>query len=328
MNRLSARKIRPALILIAVWFLQSCSLMQQSPRPHPLNNTFQTVQGGIAESEVFRRAMQADVVILAEKHDNRYHHGLQQKLLKALVEHGRRPALGMEMFSRDQTSLLMQYIDPPVHGKPMTEEALRRALNMEEDGLPWQQYAPLFRQLKASGSPAFGIDLPVALRARLGALGEDKLLPVERRQLPETEDADPLYRKVMFERIRASHCGWGPEPYLRKLFRVWQARNQTMAEQIAAMLETDRRPVVVIVGNGHTDYNLGLISRLKSLRPDVSILNMGLLETETDKPHAEAYLFDSRFPERPRYDVVYLAPPETVPEDLCAAFNQRRITKP
>ena len=86
MNRLSARKIRPALILIAVWFLQSCSLMQQSPRPHPLDNTFQTVQGAIAESGVLRRAMQADVVILAEKHDNRYHHGLQQKLLKVLLK--------------------------------------------------------------------------------------------------------------------------------------------------------------------------------------------------------------------------------------------------
>ncbi|RMF15157.1 MAG: hypothetical protein D6758_10250 [Gammaproteobacteria bacterium] len=314
--------MRIGLYLCLAW-LAGCSLIEPAPAPHPLDNTFWADNRPISEAALIERMAGADVVILAEKHDNRAQHALQKRLVEHLAQN-HRIALGMEMFSRDQTSLLMRYLQPAKHGHPMTPGQLADALNLDEDSARWHQYRPLLETLRNQKGAAFGIDLPVPLRARLGERGPDGLLPVERAQLPQVEDADPAYRDLMYARIKASHCGWGPESYLRKLFAVWQVRNQTMAEQISAMLESDYRPILVIVGNGHTDYNLGLISRLKALRPEAHIFNVGLLETHPEGTRPEDYLMDDRLPDTPRFDALYLAPAQRTTDDLCSVFKKRK----
>jgi uncharacterized iron-regulated protein len=53
---------------------------------------------------------QARFVLLGENHENEDHHRLQAWIVAALIDEGRRPALGFEMLDTDQEKLLSGYL--------------------------------------------------------------------------------------------------------------------------------------------------------------------------------------------------------------------------
>jgi uncharacterized iron-regulated protein len=60
----------------------------------------------IDEATLLARINKADVLLLGETHDNPQHHELQQKLLKARIASGARPALMMEQLDINSQSSL------------------------------------------------------------------------------------------------------------------------------------------------------------------------------------------------------------------------------
>ncbi len=263
---------------------------------HPLRDVIVDPASGnpVSRERLVDEMSAATVVYLGEKHDNAEHHRHQLWILGALVDGGRRPLLGLEVFSVDQTPLLMEYVmGKPSHGAARTpEETLRAALGWGSSrDESWGRYGPLLRLARQHGLTVFGIDLPVALRRRISRVGIEGLTPVEREQVPEAGPTAPSYRAFMLESLKQSHCGYGSESYLAKLFANWQARNETMAQTIVtAVSGRDDSPVLVVLGGAHVRHGQGVVPRVRSRLPDARQLNLGFREVDPEHLDLGAYL--------------------------------------
>ena len=244
----------------------------------------------ISRTELYAELAGADVIYLGEKHDVMRHHELQLEVLEALIEMGRRPALGIESFSLPQSGPLMDYVgnaEPEADSldaeaaEREAAERLRKRIawgpSMDE---AWSWYAPLLRFARRQGLPVFGADLPRSLRQRIGERGIDGLSPVEKRLLFPSDFTDPDYEALMHVQIKAAHCGWGPPDYLDRMYQTWIARNDAMSMAIAETL-ADRpgEPIVVILGAGHTLYDMAVYERVMHRRPGVRQVNLAFRES-------------------------------------------------
>lgn len=329
------RGIRPwRAIVVSGMVLASLAGCAQGPRSenHPLQDVIVDAASGsvISRAQLVDEMSAASVVYLGEKHDNSEHHRHQLWLLQALVDSGQRPALGLEIFSVDQSALLMEYVaGKPRHGSPQTpEEQLRVSLgwgpSWDEN---WRYYGPLLGLARTHGLEVFGIDLPTALRRRISKGGIAGLTPVERTQVPEIGPATPSYRARMLERIKQSHCGYGSESYLARLFENWQARNETMARAIAAAASgRDSAPVLVIVGGAHVEHGQGVMQRVRARLPEARQLNVGFRDVHPDHRDLDHYLSASGvtgMPATPPHERLWLTASDGLTAaDACARFGK------
>ena len=275
-------------VLVVLLLLGACATTPPSlPRePDPLaERIFDTRDGEeLDRAALFARLRAADVVYLGEKHDSRRHHEIQVSLLEDLAGGGARPALGLEIFPRGDSGLLMGYVTwaPSPHMRNNADSAeawLLEQLHWEDGDHRWAWYGPLLETARARDLPVLGIDLPVSLRARVSKVGVAGLTGAERALLAPTGFEDAAYESLMIEKLRAAHCGFGSPEYLGRLYDNWVARNDAMARAIVSALEdADGAPVVVIVGAGHLEHDMGVVERVAALRPELEQVNLGLLE--------------------------------------------------
>jgi uncharacterized iron-regulated protein len=263
--------------------------------------------------QLLAQMQDADVIYLGERHDNPRHHAIQAEIINQLLAAGRRPVLGFEFFSREQSGFLLQYVARKEADK-QDQKRLRDQLGWgprQDDS--WTFYFGLLEIARQNGLSAFGLDLPEAMRTRLQRKGLDGLTQFERSMLHSTGFANEAYRAKMLEQLKAAHCGYGNEDYLGRLYDTWIARNDTMATALAELVDEHRgRPVVVILGGGHVVENLGVYERFAHLRPTARQLNLGLVE------HGNAYDQGGPLP----YPVVWFTAPRER-GDPCEAFRRR-----
>src|SRR2546429_67817 len=95
-----------ALALVVAGCAKGGQIEWESPveRAHPLVGRIWDVKAGafIGEDALVARLVASRFVLLGERHDNADHPALQAKLVRAMVEAGRRPALGFEMLATAQ----------------------------------------------------------------------------------------------------------------------------------------------------------------------------------------------------------------------------------
>ncbi|MBF0311130.1 MAG: ChaN family lipoprotein [Magnetococcales bacterium] len=237
-----------------------------------------------AFEEMISLMEKARVVYLGEKHDNPHHHRMQRLILESLVARGRKPVIGFEFFSREETGLLLSFVQgntsPMMPNRSADEEerALRRRLNWEHRP-EWSDYFPLLALAKQKGLMVFGADLPTGVRSRMARVGLGKMVALEKRFLVKSTLENASYRLLMQEQFANSHCGMAGEGLLERLYQTWLARNEAMAESIVTMAgETPGEPVVVILGAGHTQYDMGVYERVAVRQPDWIQVNIGLRE--------------------------------------------------
>ncbi len=277
-------------IYFALLFMASCSQVEQvTPREDPLIGKIYSQAGlELSRAEVYSQAVKADVIYLGESHENKDQHQIQLDLLAHLVEKKQNLAIGLEFFYQSQTSLLMSYVqgrpkrkDGKVKKTPDPKKAiqnLRERLGWAKvDDETWEKYFAFIAFAKKHNLKVFGADLPRSLNYRISRNGKEGLTGLEQAQAPLGRKPSAAYETLMKERFTASHCGWSEEKLLARLYETWRARNEAMAISIAAM-KTKTSKVVMIVGNGHVENNLGLVSQLKAKEPQWKQLNLGLTE--------------------------------------------------
>ena len=114
---------------------------------------------------------------------------------------------------------------------------------------------------------------------RITRKGWDKLTKIEKRSIFSTRLNKKIYQDYMYEIFANVHCGMKIPRMQSRLFDTWIARNDTMAHTIGELQDTQPdRPVVVIIGGGHTEHNLGVVDRVHHLRPGISQINVGFVE--------------------------------------------------
>lgn len=231
----------------------------------------------------------ARVIYLGEKHDNPRHHELQLEVVRTLIERGRRPAIGFEVFAVDKTSTLMTYTtwkEPTAQQskRPSAEERLRNALGWGEDrDQSWSFYGPLLELAREHELVVFGIDLPRSLRARISRVGIDGLTNTEKRQLYPSDFQDGAYGDSIRTRLKDMHCGHGSDAYIDRLYQNWQVRNDAMAMAITETVEQLKgEPVVVILGAGHVQHDMGAYARVAEIAPGIEQVNLAFREVPVD----------------------------------------------
>ena len=279
---------------------------------------------------IYEVMAEAQVVYLGETHDNSRHHQIQLEILEELLRLGKQPALGFETFSLEQTGFLMHYAvgkpSPFTRESSLSEEGiLRKNLGWgKERDWDWQFYFPLLRLAKEHKMAVFGADLPTGIRLRLSRVGLDGLSALERSLLHPTAFKNPAYRNLMYHKFTTSHCGWSSPELLKKLYETWLARNDAMAAAIVEMVKDQRgQPVVMVLGAGHVQYNMGVYERVAHLLPGVLQVNLGLREIAIEPLTLNEYVKTTRrdgtiFP--PEHEYFWFTPRVSY-EDPCKRFK-------
>jgi uncharacterized iron-regulated protein len=294
----------------ALLMLQACATTGPgTPDTAPVNND--PLIGQIIDSQnksnlsfdtLVERLLAHDVIYLSEKHDNPVHHAAQHRIIQALINQGQNPVIGFEFFAMDDTSLLLSLVDSRQAGHDReTETALEKKMRnklgwADQTDTMWKYYWDLLRLARDNGLWAAGLDLDDSLKRRITRKGHHGLTSLEQSQLFSTHLSDPVYETYMKKIFKQVHCGMGNDRMLSRLYDTWLARNDKMAQSITQLFQAagksspPKGPLVIIMGNGHTEYKLGVMDRVQAIFPGASQVNLSLSEVFAEPQPLGTYL--------------------------------------
>ncbi len=272
----------------------------------------------------------ADIIYLSEKHDNPEHHRIQHAVIEAMIQKGLEPFLAFEFFAMADTPLLMNFLDtlnsphPPETEKKMVQ-MLRQKLGWErQPDKMWNYYFDLLKLARDNNLKAAGIDLTKTQTRRITRKGLSGLTGIEQRELFSTGLCNPAYEEYMHRIFKKVHCGMDSRTMQSRLWDSWVARNDRMALSLCRIHDShEGGPVVVIIGGGHTEYNLGVPDRVHAINPDIRQVNVGLVEITVEQTPAELYfkpLDLEGFEPRPPFDFIWFTQRVSY-EDPCDRFK-------
>jgi uncharacterized iron-regulated protein len=272
-------------------------------RNHPLAEKIWDVRAGgfVTPSELVGRLAVARFVLLGERHDNPEHHAIQARLLRGMIAAGRRPAVGFEMLSTDDTSAIARYLA----ASPKDASGLGEAVNWKSSGWPdWSFYEPIAQAALDAGLPIVATNLSrVATEAirRNGLAGISGPLA---RQLGLEQPPSPETRDAMRRELAESHCDRVEGVDLERMVDVQWARDARMAEALVRAGQRDG--ALLIAGVGHVRTDRGVPFHLERRAPGALPVSVALLEVDAtlDTPAAYATRFGGALP----FDYVWFTP--------------------
>lgn len=323
------------LSVLSVVVIQSCASVSRHPvRNDPLIGKI--IDTSTGRSVTFKTLMNTiighDIVFLSEKHDNADHHSIQRRIIQALISSDHPPAVGFEFFSLEETPLLMNFVDSAAapHSPEMEaaiEGRMRSRLGWEgQKDTMWGYYWDLMVLARDNQLSMAGLDINASMKRRISRKGRENLTCMEKKMLFSTNFSDPVYEARMKEIFREVHCGMAGERMAERLFDTWVARNDQMAKSLSMLHDPEGKgPVVVIMGNGHTEYRLGVMERLKAITPKLSQINIGITEIARTVKPLDSYLtlldLDG-YPPVPSADYLWFTQRASY-DDPCEKFRDR-----
>lgn len=250
----------------------------------------------VSFSELMDRVAEADVIYLSEKHDNAMQHAIQRRIVQELIDRGKPPRIGFEFFAMNDTPLILNFIDSGKKDHPpkiqaMIEADLRKRLDWDDQSdTMWGYYWDLLTLARDNGLVAAGLDLSTSAKRRITRKGVSDLTDLEKKQLFSTGLENPVYEAHMKSIFKAVHCGMSHGNMSDKLYAAWLARNDKMALSVTQVADGSDVPVVVIVGNGHTEFGLGVVDRVTAITPGLSQINVALTEIMREPADLDQYL--------------------------------------
>ncbi|MBI2399992.1 MAG: ChaN family lipoprotein, partial [Deltaproteobacteria bacterium] len=89
-------------------------------------------------TELLKEIDKSDIVFVGEVHNKKSHHKAQLEIIKALDGGGKKVAIGVEMFKKEDQEALDKWISGEI------EEAEFSEIYHRNWGLPWNQYRDIF----------------------------------------------------------------------------------------------------------------------------------------------------------------------------------------
>ncbi|MFO7990618.1 MAG: ChaN family lipoprotein [Desulfotignum sp.] len=317
-----------------ILLVHACATTVKKPvRPDdPLAGKILAARTGeiLSYSRLMAQLKAHDVIYLSEKHDNPMHHVIQHRIIQHLVDEGLPPALGFEFFAVHDTPLLLSFVESGSHDHPekvnaVIETDLRQQLNWDrQPDQMWQYYFDLLKLARNNSLTAAGLDLSGPLKRRITRKSLAGITPLEKKQIFSTGYDNPVYAQHMKTVFTSVHCGMGSADMQDRLYDTWTARNDTMARSITRLAQETTGPVVVIIGNGHTEYGLGVVDRVSFLDPALSQVNLALTEVRLEPADIADYIapLDLKgFAPLPPADFIWLTRRVSY-EDPCEAFKK------
>lgn len=265
----------------------------------------------IDEAVLLARVSTADVLLLGETHDNQQHHENQQKLLKARIESGARPALVMEQLDAESQPALDQAL-----AGGNRDEVLDSVTGLIQFA-DWKPYRPLL---------AIAIDNKLPVIA--ANVSSKHLQPVIWHGY-SAYDADELKRLAIEEvwsesrqSYLATHMGGAHCGELKDELRVGLTRSQRLRDALMAdsAVSSIGRGVVAIVGRDHARRDTGLPLYFAARAPSARIFSIGFVEVSREKIDPATYEVESATGDAP-FDVIWFTP-RAERADPCANFGK------
>lgn len=232
----------------------------------------------VSEQRVIDDLATAGVVYVGEAHTIARHHALQLHLLRQLAARGLPLVLCLEQLEARNQPVIDRY-----NRGEIDYDTLVRESDWAKKWKNYLDYRPLCEFAHANKIPLRALNAPAEVIRAVSRGGGLAKLPVEQRAtLPkEIVTDDPAYERMMNLQL-AVHMALDPAK-LRSTFEAQVARDETMAENIAAGRRdgaADKpRTAFVIIGGGHVRYGQGTASRVR--RRDPGIVERIVLMTES-----------------------------------------------
>lgn len=219
----------------------------------------------ISEQALSERLRAADIVLLGELHDNRRHHDLRGQLIARFAGKGR--------------TVVAEHLP---QGGPVGFESDTRAglvaAGFDPAGWEWPAHEKLYDQIRASGTPLVGGNLPKEQARQIFMQGVTAL-PDRMAQTYEAARLDAAAEKALDRDLVDGHCGKLPDRYL---LRMRFAQRMTDIALSHALL--DHKPAVLVAGNGHVRKDYGVPQVIAAVAPQLRQISVGFLERSIDSP--------------------------------------------
>lgn len=258
--------ITAALLLSCV----SCSTTWRSPAHRQAARAslwLDALQGEpVGFQEMLEDLRHARVIYLGEIHSIRRHHELEKEILQGLTSQGANPVLAMEQFEFFSQPTLDQF-----NSGALDLNGLIRGTDLEKRWPGQAGYHALITAARSHGVPLLALNARAETIRSVGRHGLANLAPEQRRELPEQiVTADPVYERWLNKTLGV-HLAFDPNR-LQSVFQAQVARDETMAERLAQYLNSpagQHRTAVVVCGQGHCEYGLGVPARVARRIPGI-----------------------------------------------------------
>ncbi len=239
-------------------------------------------------ADLLTALIEAQIIILGERHDNPIHHETQAEIVRVIGPAG----LAFEMIQRAE------------------EDAVNtdRTAWENESWSNWDDYRQILEAAPAARIAGGGVDRDVLLSSVKNGAALAWGAEGARYRLLDQLPIDVT--EAMIEEQRVAHCNALPKPMLPGMVEAQQLRDAAFADAALRLVEDGHEPAVLITGNGHARTDRGSPMYLGRAAPRISVISVGIVEANglTDVP----------------YDYVIYTEIH-VREDPCEAFLKSRL---
>ncbi|MDE0144851.1 MAG: ChaN family lipoprotein [Nitrospira sp.] len=260
----------------------------------------------LSDREFHEILQSVDIIYIGEAHYTPSHVEAALQVLQSVVNGGRKPVLGMEMFSWDGQTGLDRYLTGAVTS---TEDFLAESHWKNNWGGKYEHYSPLVDFAKTHNLTLLGLNPPRPLVRNVAKQGlggiesspEGQRLPLALTggwtiPVPFPAD-DPDYRRIIYDQIEQCHAGLSQEVY-QKIYEASVFRDEGMASVIASTVKSDAPESTIFVsytGAGHIQYGLPIPKRVqRQLGVPVKDVTVYLHALDSEHPEDVDHLIDER----------------------------------
>ena len=285
-------------------------------RNHPLVGRIWHVrqERSINVDDLVTEVVAARFVLLGEKHDNSDHHRLQNRLLEAMIEAGRRPTVALEMIDIDRQDAIDGIIEAGG-----CADALGAAVEWERRWGHWELYRPLIASAIEHDLRIVAANFPLGRIRGLVRGGLETLDAEAVARLGLDQPIAQFVQEAMRTEMMDAHCGHMPPAMADGMGLAQRARDGQMAERLDAAAGDDG--AVLIAGAGHTRNDRGVAHLLRRRRPNDGILSVAFIEVADGRFDPRDYAAGYGSDALP-FDFVWFTPRDN-DDDPYEAFRSR-----
>ncbi|MGA7749642.1 MAG: ChaN family lipoprotein [Gallionella sp.] len=252
----------------------------------------------IDEATLLARIDKANVLLLGETHDNPQHHNIQQKLLKARIDSGARPALLMEQLDRESQPALDLALAGSNH-----DEALNAATGLIKF-TDWKFYRPFLATAIDNKLPVIAANISSRQLQPVIWNGFAAYDAAALKRMAVEEVWSESRQNYMLSHIGGAHCGQIRDSLREGLTRSQRLRDAMMADSAVSSIG---RGIVAIVGSSHARRDVGMPLYLGARDPSARIFSIGFVEVIPGRNAPETYETESASGDAP-YDAIWFTP--------------------
>ena len=194
-------------------------------------------------AEVIADLMQVEIVFIGETHDNPAHHRAQLQIIQALREHGKKIAIGLEMFRADSQEDLNDWVAGRL--SPLDFRAV-----FEQNWSYWEMYSEIFQYVRRYKIPLAGLNLDRNITSQVARGGFSSLSKKQLRKLPIAVcNVDPAYERFI-RRALGMHT---TDLAFKNFCEAQLLWDMVMADNLLRFKqENPEYTVVLLAGKGHS----------------------------------------------------------------------------